>query len=131
MMSEFKTGFFARMNELSNQYNYQPTKYYIIRTFDNSDRNGIKDCIFTALNRYELWLKVHNYILSKYPLHKGLYNEDWFKEVGYDYLDETSEKESKEDSDYIIKLINSSFKGIIDNFEHKDTEWFEEFNKLI
>jgi hypothetical protein len=172
-MSDFKTKFFARLNELANKYKHQPTKYYIIRRFDDSDDNEIGDCIFTATNRYELWLKVHNYIISKYPSSNGLYLEDWIEEVRLDHKDyyskesddeesddesnitpnpkieiveseeedeeeseeeesdeEESEEEESEEEDS-PEVINATIKSVIDNFEYGDTEWFEEFTKLI
>ncbi len=184
-MSDFKTKFFARLNELANKYKHQPTKYYIIRRFDDSDHDGIGDCIFTATNRYELWLKVHNYIISKDPTSDGLYLEDWIEEVRLDHKDDYSE-ESDEESDEESKItsnpkivesededdeesdeeesedeesenedseneeeseeedddkeeseedtpevINATIESVLDNFEYGDTEWFEEFTKLI
>ncbi len=148
-MSDFKTKFFARLNELADKHKHQPTKYYIIRTFDDSDWDGVGDCIFTATNRYELWLKVHNYIMSKYPYGEGLYLEDWIEEVKNDCLykygesdeeesipkeskksKESNPKKSEEEVD-MLKLVNASIKSVMDSFENGDTEWFEEFTKLI
>lgn len=130
-MSEFKTGFFARMNELADNNKNNPIKYYIMGTFDNSDKYGIRDCIFTATSLYELWLKVHYYILSKYPTSNSMYNEDYFIELGHDEIKENEDNETEEETIDITKLINASIKGLINDLKYDDTQWFKEYTKLI
>jgi hypothetical protein len=156
-MSDFKTQFIARINELADKYKHLSTKYYIIKTFNDSNANQINNCIFSATNKYELWLKVHHHILSKNKpnLKNGFYgDEEYYIESGMDKLEHSYPEEydyyldkiypdgcdyhsdidmSKIDMSKIdmSALVKSSVNIAMHEFEHGDTEWFEKYTELI
>jgi hypothetical protein len=63
--NDFKTKFFDAMKMLAEKKSGNPNKYFISYFVMPPETNYFDNITFTANNRFDLWLKVYNYLCEK------------------------------------------------------------------
>ena len=98
-------------------------KYYIFRSCKN-DRNlfgiNISKIVIEANNDYEMYIKLHNYMLEKQSYNKLFIDIDIILD---DDDEEIYDSNGKLDYDRISFFV-------LDLFEHNNTFWYEKLEKI-
>tara|TARA_B100001964_G_C13966249_1_gene479879 strand:- start:194 stop:592 length:399 start_codon:yes stop_codon:yes gene_type:complete len=98
-------------------------KYYIFRSCKN-DRNwfgiNISKIVIEANNDYEMYIKLHNYMLEKQSYNKLFIDIDI---ILNDDDEEIYDSNGKLDYDRISFFV-------LDLFEHNNTFWYEKLEKI-